>query len=536
MRILLLALVLLLPLAAYLFYPLQSDEFKIVENAKLLETKAAYLGREVPQLSDTMRRPNVLWIMADDLGYYDTDLYSAEGYVETPNIRRIAEGGVKFTNAYVTSPLCSPSRASVLTGRYNQRFGFEHQLHDRYLRNRMEYYGFKYIIDSRPWDPQYKTEVPSADFMEQMGLPRSEVTAAEIFRKHGYRTGLTGKWHVTKSQDNAPTDFGFDEFYGFYSSHSLYSPEGTDGIVDVHNDKDWTDDYIWSGQRNGRQAIQRNGKIITEERYLTTAITDESIAFVESAGKDQPFFLFASYNAPHTPFQAPSAYMEKYSDEEDIVKQVYYAMIKCLDDEIGRLLDHLEAKGLLEHTIIGFVSDNGGAAYTFATDNQGLKGGKITNFEGGVKVPMIMSGPGLPGDTEYNFPTSATDLLVTTLAMTDIDLPSDRIYDGADLTTFVQQGEPAHDYIYFRKGYNYGIRSLDHKMTWNSWTQRDTLLFELGIDPYERQNKFQSSREITQALMAAYESWDQQMMVPQWPSVIHFNFTDGDGTIYPFEN
>ena len=224
MRILLVSLILIIPLIGYLLYPLQSDDFKIVENAKLLEAKSAYLRESV--VDDTAQRLNVVWIMADDLGYFDTDLYSQEGYVNTPNLGRIAQRGLRFSNAYVTSPLCSPSRASVLTGRYNQRFGFEHQLHDRYLRNRLEYYGFRYVIDSDPWVPQYKEEVPSAEFMTDMSLPRSEITIAEILKKYNYRTGLIGKWHLSKSQKNSPNDFGFEEFYGFYSSHSLYSPGG----------------------------------------------------------------------------------------------------------------------------------------------------------------------------------------------------------------------------------------------------------------------------------------------------------------------
>jgi arylsulfatase A-like enzyme len=228
--------------------------------------------------------------------------------------------------------------------------------------------------------------------------------------------------------------------------------------------------------------------------------------------------------------------MDQFDEEEDIVKQVYYAMIKSLDDEVGRLLDHLEATGKLDNTVIAFISDNGGAAYTYATDNQELKGGKITNFEGGVKVPMIMSGTGLPAAEEYSLPTSAMDILVTTLGMADIDLPQGRVYDGVDLSAFVEKGTPAHEYIYFRKGYNYGIRDLNHKLTWNSWTQRDTLLYHVSNDPSEDQNLLRGNEAIRDRLMVAYQAWDQQMMEPQWPSVIHFNFTDEDGTVYPFEN
>ena len=307
-------------------------------------------------------------------------------------------------------------------------------------------------------------------------------------------------------------------------------------MTDVHNDKDWTDDYIWSGQRDDRQAIQRNGRVIQEERYLTNAITDEAIDFVKQVPDGQPFFLYASYNAPHTPFQAPDTYMKMFEEEEDIVKRVYYAMIKSLDDEIGRLLDFLEASGEMDRTVICFVSDNGGAEYTYATDNQELKGGKITNFEGGVRVPMMIAGPGMPPGGLYDLPVSAMDLFSTTLGMVDVSLPQGRVYDGVDLADHVRSGIPPHDYIYFRKGYNHGIRGLAHKMTWNSWTQTDTLLYDMRSDPTETRNIFSNHHEVARELLSVYRGWHDEMIAPKWPSVIHFNYTDKNGNVYPFEN
>lgn len=525
--------IILLPSLWYLLAPLSSDQFKTSAQKALLESKKAFLNAPHSE-SDSINGPNIIWIIVDDLGYYDTDLYSDEGSVAAPNIKRLSEEGVLFTEGFTTSPVCSPSRAAILTGRYNQRFGFEHQLHDRYLKNRIEYYGFKYIISDPVWKPIERDSVPNQAFIDNIGLPLSEITIAELLKQKGYQTGLVGKWHVSKTEEQSPMAFGFDEFYGFYSSHSLYSAEGSEGIVDMKNPADWTDDYIWSGQRDGLHAIQRNDEVIDEDRYLTTAIADESIAFLEKNGSE-PFFLLASFNAPHTPFQVPQHYYDMYADEKDPVKRTYYGMIKCLDDEIGRLLDYVEQSGLAENTAIFFISDNGGAAYTLATDNAPLKGGKITNFDGGVKVPFIIKTEGLQGGTRYDLPVSSTDLFVTTAALVGQELP-DRTYDGVNLVANIQDNSVAHDYLYYRKGFNQMIRTPQYKMIWNTELEIDTLLYRIDKDPGETHNLYYSQREIADSLLRAFSQWEKGLRQPAWPSVVYFNFEDENGDVFVFEN
>jgi arylsulfatase A-like enzyme len=522
----------LLPTLWYLFVPLASHFFKFKKNKSLLEAKHAFLS-EADLSGDSTKGPNILWIIVDDLGYYDSDLY-AEGNVKVPNIRRLSDEGVLFTQAYVTSPVCSPSRAAILTGRYNQRFGFEHQLHDRYLNNRMEYLGFKYVVNNETWVPIERDSVPDQNFMDHIGLPLSEITIAELLKKKGYRTGLVGKWHLSKQPEQSPEAFGFDEFYGFYSSHSLYSEEHTEGIVDMKNPADWTDDYIWSGQRDGRQAIQRNDKVIKEDRYLTTAIADESIDFLKK-NREEPFFLLASFNAPHTPFQVPQNYFDQFKDEKDPVKRCYYGMIKCLDDEIGRVLDYLEESGLDENTYVFFISDNGGAAYTFATDNAPLKGGKITNFDGGLKVPFIIKGRGIAAKGQYDHPVSSTDLFVSTAKLAGLNLP-DRTYDGVDLLSHLETKSIAHDYIYFRKGFNHAIRNEEYKLIWNSELTMDTLLYDIDQDPGELTNLYPSKKAMASSMLSAYKQWDKELISPIWPSVIYFNYKDKENKNYVFEN
>lgn len=523
---------LIIPAAWYLFVPLSSDDFKLTTNKTLLASKKAFLSQS-PTPSDTTQKPNIIWIVVDDLGYYDTDLYGNDR-VEVPNIHKLANEGVLFTEGFTTSPICSPSRAGLLTGRYNQRYGFEHQLHERYLHNRMEYYGFKYVVNNPIWKPVLRDEVPNQSFIDSIGLPLSEITIAELVKKQGYRTGLMGKWHVGKQEIQSPGAFGFDEFYGFYSSHSLYIPEGTKGFVDTKNPADWTDKYIWSGQRDELHAIQRNSEVIDEKRYLTTAIADESINFIKTCGTN-PFFLVAAFNAPHTPFQVPESYYNAFAGEPDPVKRTYYGMIKCLDDEIGRILDYLKNSGLDDNTAIFFVSDNGGAAYTFATDNAPLKGGKITNFDGGLKVPFIIKAPGLETGQTYDYPVSTTDFFVTTASLVGQELP-DRTYDGVDLTAAVNSGVPAHEYLYYRKGFNKMIRTPEYKLIWNAELPIDTLLYQTNEDPGERINYYRGNEELVNTLLGTYNKWENELKPPAWPSVIYFQFTDSDNTTYIFEN
>ncbi|MCX2743169.1 sulfatase-like hydrolase/transferase [Mangrovivirga sp. M17] len=521
----------LIILLVYLLLPLESDRFELTPNEDRLVDKIYYLNN--PPISENDSPPNIIWIVVDDLSMADTDLYG-DGPVSVPNMKKLANRGVKFNNAYVSAPVCSPSRAAIVTGRYNQRFGYEHQLHDRYLKNRLEYLGFRYLIDSDPWVPQYQTEVPSADFIENIGLPSSEITFAEVAKKYGFETGYIGKWHLGKKEDNSPNAFGFDHFYGFYSSHSLYIPEGTRGYVEQKIPDDFTDEYIWEGQRKGQQAIRRNGEIISEDRYLTSAITDEAIDFTE-AHNEKPFYLLVSYNAPHTPLQAPKEYVEMFNDVSDPVKRVHFALIKSLDDELGRLMNHFNDKRLTENTLIFFISDNGGAEFNLTTENGPYQGGKITNFEGGVKVPMIMSWQGKIDSGEvFNHPVHSTDLFMTSARAIKAKLPADRIYDGADLIKHVGNNTMPHDYIYFDMGNNRGIRGERWKLVWNE-ANGDSVLFNLKEDPYEQRDVYEFNREVVKKLTNEFEEWAAKNIDPIWPPMIYYHYTTDDGKEYFFD-
>ena len=519
----------MLILASYLFWPLSSSRFKIQLNKSLLSAKAAFLNGNSKNANT--ESPNILLIMVDDLGMADLTLYG-KGYPETPNIDKLGQDGVVFTNAYVTSPVCSPSRAAILTGRYQQRFGFQYQMHERYLKNRMEYLGFSYFVDSHPWLPRWMDEVPDEEAISSQGLPPSEILLPELLKNQGYETALIGKWHLGSDSLRNPCQFGFDYQYGFYASHSLYSPEGSSGIHDQKVKKDFTDAHIWSGQRNGPHAIYRNCEEIEVSEYLTDMLAEEAINYLKTK-KDKPFFLYLSFNAPHTPLQAPVEYMGEFSHIKDPIKRTYYAMIANLDENIGKVHNTLLETGLNENTLIFFISDNGGAEYTFTTDNGKYKGGKITNLEGGLKVPFFMNWKNKLLPEHYENMVSSMDIFQTIAEVANIDLPNDREYDGVNLMPYLngKNNLSPHEYLLWQRGFSKAIRSNDWKLCINEELQ-DTVLFNLKDDPFEFNDVYKNYSSIGHNLALIHRNWSEQLPPPLWPSMIYYVYEDGNKTYF----
>lgn len=519
----------------YLLLPLGSDRFIISWDEEMRAFKQGFLLLHPVGLK-RQSRPNIILIMADDLGKTDISLYGA-GKVNTPNIDQLGSEGVIFEQAYVTSPVCSPSRASILTGRYPQRFGFVYQIHEFYLANRLQYYGFKYLVNSYPWLPRELENVPDDEMAKKQGLPPSEITLPEFLKKQGYRTALVGKWHLGEHNQNVPCNFGLDYHYGFYGSHSLYAYEDDPDIVNVKIANDFSDAHIWSGQREGRHAIYNNCELMEEKEYLTSAITRECKDFI-SSNADTSFFLIASYNAPHTPLQAPAAIVQKFSHIKDPVKRVYYAMIASLDDAIGELQNHLQSLNIERNTLIFFISDNGGATYTHTTDNYPLKGGKITDFEGGLSVPFIMKWPDhLPAGIHYQHPVSSMDIFGTITSILDIPLPEDRTYDGVNLLPFLVDSlkdEIPHEYLFWNRGDTRAIRSRDWKMVWNLKYQ-EKALYDMRNDNLEKIDVLSENPAVSGDLETVYNDWIDEMPGPLWPPLVYFIFEE-DGKSYHFDN
>ena len=524
--------VLLISCSAFLFRSFNTDRYKIFFDQRLIKGKSDYLATHVDDFKK-VRRPNVIIILADDLGITDLSSYGNK-LVTTPNIDGIGRRGVMFTEGYISSPVCSPSRAGLLTGRYQQRFGHEFQPQQRYLKNMAEYYGFKILPKFKPLSPLKELEVPSTEDRLRQGLPPSEITLAELLKKYDYRTAIIGKWHLGAAEFALPCNRGFDYQYGFYEAFTLYAPRTDTSIESKPIKRDFMDHHEWETAegRRGNCAILRNCCERQEEnKYLTDVLTDEAINFIDKS-KDQPFFLYLPYNAPHAPLQVPKSYYRQFANIKDPVKRIYAAMIKCLDDQVGRLLQHVDSLGLDDNTIIVFLSDNGGAAYNGTTDNAPYRGGKLTNFEGGIKVPFMMEYKGRikPG-TKFTQPVISMDIFSTVTAAMGIDLPKDRKYDGVNLIPYVNGdiSQAPHEALYWRSDFNKAIRKGDWKLIVNEYDNTNQL-YNLKTDSIESHNLYSTKREVANDLLRSLDEWEKDMIKPLWPRVVNYVYRDEKGT------
>ena len=442
---------------AVLLWPLSSREWAIDFDDEAIRAKEAFLARERRRAGESGRRapsdgrPNVVLILADDLAQQDLGIYG-HPVVETPHIDSLGRDGVVFTQATATTSICAPSRAALLTGRHQQRFGFEYQPHTRYPRNRLEYLVFRHLIDTSPMVPAPPMPTPRRRDIRNQGLPPSEVTIAEVLQARGYRTSAIGKWHLGYNHERfSPLELGFEEHYGFYEAFSLYAPIDDPEVVNVRID-DFSDKHMWSVGRTGAAAIVHNDEVVTEEDYLTDVFADRAVRFIreaaeagttprgdagatgaagatghaaaDGAGRSDraerdPFFLYVPFSAPHTPLQATREYWDRYAHVENEVHRAYYAMITSLDDAVGRILTALEETGVAEDTLVIFASDNGGVNYMGISDNGSLAAGKFSTFRGGLVVPMIMRFPGrIPEGARFDHPVSLLDVMPTVAAVT----------------------------------------------------------------------------------------------------------------------
>lgn len=525
-------------------YPLSLTDARwaIEWDTALMEGKQAWLADTIQtvgspegkQLPNTMA-PNVVLIVCDDLGKNEVSAYGG-GPVPTPNIDRLGASGVVFDAGYVTSPTCAPSRAGLMTGRIQNRYGFESQMIEGYPGNAVEFLAGRHLLDMDGWMLTNPPPFPTEEHRHRQGIPASEITLAEALKKYGYHNGVVGKWHMGVAPEQLPLARGFDVQYGFLGAFSMYAPEHTPGIVD-HKGQDFAVRYQWRRGRKGEGAIARMGEEIEEDRYLTFAIRDEAIDFIEH-NHERPFFLHCAFSAPHVPFQAPQEYVDRFAHEPSENKRVYYAMIAALDDAIGAIYRRIEALDLAEQTMIVLLSDNGGATYTDATDNGPWKGGKLTQFEGGINVPFMLSWPGrVPAGERYPHPISATDILPTAMAAAGGTLPKDRIYDGVNLLPFLngQMGEARpHERLFWRCDHIWAIRDGDYKLILSArdgWAE----LYHLAEDRYETINLASDMPELMATLRRLHAEWQEDNLPPEplWPRLVDHRFVI-DGRSYRF--
>lgn len=513
-------------LAVVLLWPMPQDaRWDIARDPELAAGKSAYLAT-LPG-APPVTAPNVLLIVADDLGRHDVGYQGASPKV-TPAIDALAAGGAVFTQAYATAAICAPSRAALLTGRVQNRFGFESQPMQRYVRNRGEYLAFRYLIDTDAMQPFLTQAYPDAAQMAEQGLPGSEITLPEIFGRAGYATAILGKWHLGYGPTNHPLRFGFQFQYGFMEAFSLYAPEDDPQIVAHQHDLFW-ERHIWRMGRTGPSAITRNAVPEPESRYLTDALLAETMSFIDDArAAGRPFFAYVPFSAPHTPFQARREDYDALAGIADENRRVYLAMIRRLDHAVGRLVEHLRATGALADTLIVFTSDNGGAAYTGATDNGPLRAGKFTQFEGGLAVPLILAGPGVPpGQVEK--PVLLTDLFATLLGRLGVPLPTDRPYDSLDL--FHPEAFPEPRHLFWRSDFNRAVRAGRWKLI-DEQRSGTVLLYDLEADPGERSNLAGRHPARVAELIDELDRWETKLAVPSWPRVMNYRYRDGVDSLW----
>ncbi len=411
-------------------------------------------------------RPNIIVIVSDDLGFADVGINGCNDF-PTPHFDALAESGIQFTNGYVTHPYCSPSRAAILTGRYQQRFGHE---------------------NNPPFAPNDET----------IGTPTDEVFLSQVLKAAGYRTCAIGKWHLGDAAPYLPTARGFDEFFGFSGGGFNY--------------------YGFGNPRKKGEAVVRNGTPVPKEEltYLTDDFTNEAVRFIQQ-NKSRPFFVYLAYNAVHAPDQAPQKYLDQAVNIEDGFRTVYAAMTIAMDDGIGRVVETLERTGLRDNTLVFFVNDNGGR---IGSDNRPLRGHKGMLYEGGVRVPFLASWPGkIPAGLSYDQPVSALDVLPTAAAVAGADTSACKPLDGVDLLPYLtgKRSKPPHEILFWRVigGQGYAVRQGRYKLVKAAAVDR-VQLFDLHEDLLERFDLASEQPEVVTRLQRAYDGWNAELAEPLW--------------------
>jgi len=484
-------------------------------------------------------KPNIILILADDLGFNDVSYYNggaADGSLLTPHIDSLAEEGVAFLNGYAASPVCSPSRAAIMTGRYSSRYGFEftpYPAQAARIMNLLRKDGELTTIglEDVQWDEVGLTVG---------GLPNEEITIAEMLQDNGYYTAHIGKWHLGGFNDGMrPNDQGFDD--SLMLNSSLYFPKNHPDIVNAKIDSA-VEDMVWASSQyaasfNGSEPFEPGG-------YITDYYTDEAVKVIDN-NKDIPFFLYLGHFAPHNPLQSLKKDYEKHSHMENHTLQVYAGMIEALDRSIGKILSALEKNGLTENTLIIFASDNGGAGYIGLDDiNKPYRGWKLTHFEGGMHIPFFAKWPAkIKKDMKYNKRIHHTDIFSTILGAANIEPPKEITIDGVNLIPFLtneKKGEP-HETLYWKNVTYQAIIHDNWKLMRSKYPKEKEYLYNLEKDPYEQNNLALSEPEIKILLHEKLNTHIESMPEPSWPQSVFMpvvidkpqtEYKEGDELIY----
>jgi arylsulfatase A-like enzyme len=451
--------------------------------------------RVAPSFAAVEPKPNILIIVGDDMGYADIGVHGCRD-IPTPHLDALAAGGVHCTNGYVSCPYCSPTRAGLLTGRYQTRFGHEFNPGDGQAGGE--------VAAKKKNKKKEQVETGAQAANNNIGLPLTETTIADRLKAAGYETGWVGKWHLGSAPAFQPQRRGFDECFGFLGGSHGYFPDA-------------------------KPRILRDGKPIDEKEYLTDAFGREAVAFLDRHA-EKPFFLYLAFNAVHTPMNATDGRLEKFKNIKDEKRRTYAAMMSAMDDAVGTVVDKLRDKKLEENTLVFFISDNGGPTMPGtainASRNDPLRGSKRTTLEGGIRVPFFVKWPGhVPAGKVYDKPVIQLDFLPTALAAANVKQPADAKIEGVDLLPFLagkNSGTP-HDQLCWRFGEQMAIRQGDWKlvrydpvMDGMKGTATAAKLYNLAKDIGESKDLIAAEPQKTKALQAAWDEWNESNVPALW--------------------
>ena len=422
------------------------------------------------------RKPNILLIVADDLGWGELTSQGFTKEIPTPNIDSISANGVRFTNGYVSGPYCSPTRAGLLTGRYQQRFGHE-------------------------FNPGPPTEANAA-----VGLSLQETTLGDRLRTAGYATGWFGKSHLGNAPEFHPQKRGFDEFYGFLGgAHGYFDP----------------------GQ--GVNTVLRGTEPVKETGYLTETFANEAASFIERK-KDQQWFVYLPFNAVHAPLDTLKKYDERFASISDPKRRKFAALLSALDDSVGTVLNKVRDLKLEEDTLVYFISDNGGPTPSTTSGNGSLKGYKAQTSEGGIRVPFAIQWKGkIPAGKVDDRPVIQLDFLPTSLAAAGVEVDPAWKIDGVNLLPYLkgEKAEAPHEALFWRFGQQIAIRKGDWKLVKSAAdsntrggpgaaSTEGAKLYNLSNDIGEKNDLAANHPEKVKELSDAWNAWNATLVDPKW--------------------
>ena len=509
-------------------------------------------GPEVASQDPADRPPNIVLIVTDDMGFNDISLYNGgagDGTLQTPSIDALAEQGVSFTNGYAANAVCAPSRASIMTGRYSTRFGFEFT---PFYKTGVTI--FRWMEELQPSEiPLFLDEANAATMkpIGELGLPPAEITIAELLKQQGYYTAHVGKWHLGSVDGMVATKQGFDD--SLELKGVLYLPEDHPDVVNAKVQGDRIDRMVWatgtySATFNG---LGNPGEQFKPKGYLTDYYTDQAVEVIEN-NRHRPFFLYLAHWGVHNPLQASREDYDALSHIADHRLRVYSAMIRAVDRSVARVTQSLEDNGLADNTLIILTSDNGGAGYIGLPNvNKPYRGWKLNHFEGGTHVPFMAKWPAqIRQGTIMDAPIHHNDIYSTIAAAAGVQVPQDRKIDGVDLLPYIRnevEGEP-HQTLFWREGHQQAVLHKGWKLISAEQSNlpqpapRAKWLFNLALDPTEQNNLAADNLEKVAELETLLAAHNAEQVEPLWPSVFNAPqlidktsnepFEEGDEFIY----